>query len=938
MTDHISAFRDAMRAEGIDYRGPIHGDGKRHRIHDESDKKGRRNAWYLLHLDERPAGAFGTWRGGGVTFKWSAKGVAPLTAEEREKMRERSRKDRESAERAEAERQATAALMANRIWDAGVEAVEHPYLARKEVKAFGLRVGEWVKETPPDPHTGEIRELRFSNALLIPVRDGKLVVGLQAVFSPAVNIWGEPRDKDFVYGAKKKGCWCPIGKPGELDGVRTIGICEGYATGAAVHMATGIAVLVAFDAGNLLPVAERVRSTYPDARIVIFGDNDQWTEIAGKPRNIGLEKAALAASTVDGISVLPRFKVLEGKPTDWNDLWVNEGEDEVRRQVMSVLRPPEPEAPQPAPAAEEPAAAPATEKKKRKPKPETPLEAVDAIPDAEELWFRVLGHDREKIYLYQHEKRMVTARREHDWPETALTALAPLNWWERTFPGEKGMNRKVAVDWLQRLAYERGYFDPSMLRGRGAWRDDGRMVYHLGNKLLVDGEITDLRDFDTSNVYEQGRKLRAPSDDMLTAEEGLRIVKAAQVFHWNRPASAVLLAGWCALAPLCGALRWRPHIWITGGAGSGKSTILNEFVDLLLNGARIYAQGNSTEPGIRQALRLDALPLLFEEAEQNNDRESMRVQTILSFLRQASTDSAAQTLKGTTEGSVQAYSGITMCCMVSIQVDMKHQADMERVSVLSLRPKKRAGHDGAAAAAAWTEISAALADLRSDPDLPARLMRRSIHLLPVTLKNIEVFAQAAAERFGSQREGDQYGAMLAGAWSLVKTGVATLDDARKMIDRYDWSEFQESTEVEEYDKALNALLEARIRLPRGQEANIYELVETAANRGDGDLKREEADKVLLRHGMKLRRDRWGSPDALMIANSSREPTKLIADTPYAADLKGQLARVQHAEKHGTQRFGAISSKGVAIPLWVFLEGMEPPRAPTAPGAEDEVAW
>ena len=49
-----------------------------------------------------------------------------------------------------------------------------------------------------------------------------------------------------------------------------------------------------------------------------------------------------------------------------------------------------------------------------------------------------------------------------------------------------------------------------------------------------------------------------------------------------KPGSHLLLAGWVALAPVCGALGWRPHAWITGKAGSGKTTIMKRFVNFLV--------------------------------------------------------------------------------------------------------------------------------------------------------------------------------------------------------------------------------------------------------------------------------------------------------------------------------------------------------------------
>ncbi len=89
-------------------------------------------------------------------------------------------------------------------------------------------------------------------------------------------------------GGKIRGCYFSIGKP---DG--RVLIAEGFATGASVHEATGDAVAVAFNAGNLKPVAKILRAKFPDAHITVCADNDTKTE--GNP---GLTKATEAAAAI----------------------------------------------------------------------------------------------------------------------------------------------------------------------------------------------------------------------------------------------------------------------------------------------------------------------------------------------------------------------------------------------------------------------------------------------------------------------------------------------------------------------------------------------------------------------------------------------------------------------------------------------------------------
>lgn len=124
-------------------------------------------------------------------------------------------------------------------------------------------------------------------------------------------------------------------------GSSLIGIAEGFATAASVHEATGFPVAVAFDCGNLLPVAGALRKRYPGARIILCADDD-WQRVnqqTGEPENIGIIKAHEAAEAVGGIVAAPRFGAdRSGRDTDWNDLARSAGPEAVRRQIEAILR------------------------------------------------------------------------------------------------------------------------------------------------------------------------------------------------------------------------------------------------------------------------------------------------------------------------------------------------------------------------------------------------------------------------------------------------------------------------------------------------------------------------------------------------------------------------------------------------------------------------
>lgn len=247
----------------------------------------------------------------------------PISAEEIQARKKRREEEERKEQQLRAERMAQAAEQARNIWESAteLEGDEHPYLKRKLVKSFGLRIGRFRNQ---------------DGALLVPIRniDGQ-ITSLQAIFQNENPQLG--RDRDYLPGGQKRGCFHVIGnKPTGANPV--IVICEGYSTGASIHMATGYCVVVAFDAGNVPTVAKLMRQQFGRATIVVAADNDQWHE-DGK-QNDGVHYARQASITTGGLLAVPKFTRLSDKPTDFNDLHVLEGLNAVSNQINAVI--PEP--------------------------------------------------------------------------------------------------------------------------------------------------------------------------------------------------------------------------------------------------------------------------------------------------------------------------------------------------------------------------------------------------------------------------------------------------------------------------------------------------------------------------------------------------------------------------------------------------------------------
>lgn len=922
LSETIEQFRDAMRDQGIETKNEIIPDGKLHRFHVDGDAKGSLNGFYCLHFDEKPAGIFGCNKRYGFDkkFQWqSNQKTKEWTPEERQAYKERVARERAEKDAAEKACHEAAAAAANALWEASAEASDdHPYLKSKGVKAHGLRVGKWEKINKA---TGEVR-LITDNALLVPICDRtRKIHSLQAIFPAKMKSMGD-RNKDYQADGAKRGLFHTIGKPLMHDGKPVFVLCEGYATGASIHECTGHLVLVCFDAGNLPVVAqaiyERMKAQEKEVIIILAADNDRWT--THPVENPGVHHARNAAKAVNGLLVVPDFATLDRNPTDFNDLHLREGVEAVAKAFDETLNPPAPTE-DTLPWDDTPTA---PEHESHVPATESSSSPASDDGFEDQLYsnghFKILGYDEDDYFFFHHGKGQVLVRTARSLSsDIGLIELAPINWWEEHFPAEKGgIDKKAACNWLFRTADSRGIYDATRVRGRGAWIDKGRYVFHHGDLLTVDGIAMELTRINSAYVYPKAQKMPRPADEMLTAEEGRHLLEVAKMVRWSMPASAALLAGWTMLAPICGALKWRPHIWLTGAAGSGKSTIQNKFCASLTRDIGIYAQGESTEAGIRQFLRGDARPVMMDEAESNDEKSKARMEAILATIRQASTESQAQTLKGTVSGQSMRFAIRSMFCLASINTNLGNKADIDRLTKLTVRPPARDGSTDQQ----WKELSDELYAIENDETISGRLLARALKLLPNILANIEVFARAAAKFFGSQREGDQFGTLMAGAWAMCSDNVATEAQAEKMIARYDWKEHTEDSDQDDATRALGDVLDAKIRMGGMGDLSVYELIRecSASHKMNENVTTKEADATLRRHGIMV-----NLKEGIILFGTSVSALKeLISKSSYATDLRGQLLRIPGADRYKCPlKFNGHSSKCVYIPLAHVLEDEKP---------------
>lgn len=294
MWTNYTDVQDQLRATGLTGRrvDALEVTGKIVRTQVEDDREER--GWYVLHEirtedgTDLLVGSFGVWRGNDKGARKIGLRQTKLSDEARETLKAKYREDRRRAEAVRAREAERAARRAELVWRKCLPDLPEggaDYLKRKGIGAHGVRFSP-------------------QGAIVLAMHDAKgRVHGLQFILSKDQHkgrISKTGRDKEYwPKGLRKEGHWFQIGA---IAGICLI--CEGYATGASLHEATGLPVAVAFDAGNLRHVAKAIRHAHPRAKILLCADDDFVS--MGNP---GITSASSAALEVSGAWIAPVFRV-----------------------------------------------------------------------------------------------------------------------------------------------------------------------------------------------------------------------------------------------------------------------------------------------------------------------------------------------------------------------------------------------------------------------------------------------------------------------------------------------------------------------------------------------------------------------------------------------------------------------------------------------------
>lgn len=293
--DRLEAIRAALLEHGIE---PANPDALLSRLPDAEGRPVRfgtankprgKNGWLIAYHDRGLpfvviAGDWAT----GAEMKWVAGSADAMTPAEQRELKRRMAEAKRAREQEQARQWEARAATAARTWQNTRPAdPQHPYLLRKGIQ----------------PHRA--RQQGGDIVLLLTDFTGK-AWSLQTITGAG--------DKRFMAGGKKAGNFITVSGP---EYPARVLICEGYATGCTLaELDPAALVLAAMDAGNLQAVTTGARNRWPNADLIVCGDDDRKTP--GNPGATAAQAAALAAGA--------RFALPDWPPgaplhlSDFNDL------------------------------------------------------------------------------------------------------------------------------------------------------------------------------------------------------------------------------------------------------------------------------------------------------------------------------------------------------------------------------------------------------------------------------------------------------------------------------------------------------------------------------------------------------------------------------------------------------------------------------------------
>lgn len=460
-----------------------------------------------------------------------------------------------------------------------------------------------------------------------------------------------------------------------------------------------------------------------------------------------------------------------------------------------------------------------------------------------------------------------------------IGSLAPISFWaaQNMTTDSDGIKVALAQDFIENASFTFGQYKPERVRGAGVWRDSEGILLNDGRKLITtDGKSHEYQSFKSRYVYIQSStQFGELNGHEATEAEGMKLEELFSAHDWARASSAILSMGWALIAPFGGLLQWRPHIWISGRKGSGKSYLMEHLIAPLCGPFAHRGSGKDTEAGIRRALNQDARPVILDEMEPKSKAAREKIASILELARNASSDGSGMITIAGGDGGTQTFVIRSCFAFASVQIPDEDAAVNSRILRMELKTAERKPDQ-------FRRVDALYRESMADP---SRYMRRTYRALSRIISDTQWVRTTYVEFLGEQRKADQIAPLVSAAWAARSQNRLQDDEDGKAWLKEILADYRTTAmeSLEDEDQVIHAILAAQIRGDDNKIRTVSELLGEAEENQNGD-----GSLLLQRHGIRFFIHIGAK--YLAIAVQHPEVAKMLRGTPYESGYAAQLKR------------------------------------------------
>ena len=440
------------------------------------------------------------------------------------------------------------------------------------------------------------------------------------------------------------------------------------------------------------------------------------------------------------------------------------------------------------------------EKPKKPPTKKDPPPNID--PAIEELFsnhhYKVMGNIGDGVAILLSTYRMLVFPRSSMCSTATLISIADYQWWlamlskggQSVHSLSQGVCQQVGSA-LIRQADRMGQIDHRMMVGRGLFRDpEGRLVWHLGNRLRLNGDDLELGDI-PGFLPVSGPPVRINGNPASVADRK-RVASAVLRCRWDKPSDGKKFLAWLVSCIVGGGLKWRPHAWLNGGPDSGKSWLLDNVAKPIC-GDFYLPLGDYTAAGVANSVRSDSVGVFFDEAEPNRTH----IESIFDVLRLSSTGTAARVRSNRMNVGVDFFQPRFSGMLSSINIADMSKAMQSRLCVINLSQEKQSD---------WLGIEQSIMDALEDP---GKFLSAVIQDGPSLVKRIEEIRRSMIQEGVGTRRASTDAVLTAGWewWSGLTERVVSV-------------EAQVSDNMDEGERMLLDILGIRVRVPQAPDMTL----------------------------------------------------------------------------------------------------------------------